>query len=137
MTTANPTLTRMNPDSLPDAGSVGYSQITIVEPGRLAWVSGQVAWRRGGGAIPTTLVEQTTIVLANLRASLDAIGAEPRDIVILRAYMTDLRPETQEVVMTQLLPFLGSARPCITAVGVAKLATPELQLEVEMTVRVP
>ncbi len=130
-------VTRRNPDTLPDAGSVGYSQISIVEPGRLAWVSGQVAWRRGGGPVPGSLAEQTEVVLENLGAALDSLGAEPKDIVVLRAYMTDLRPETQEIVMKQLLPFLGGARPCLTGVGVAALATPELQLEVEMTVRVP
>jgi len=137
MTTTNSAITRMNPDALPDAGAVGYSQISVVEPGRLAWVSGQVAWRRGGGAVPASLAEQTTIVLENLRAALEALGAAPTDIVILRAYLTDLRPETQDIVMTQLMPFLGAARPCITGVGVAALATPELKLEVEMTVRVP
>lgn len=35
------TITRMNPGSLPDAGQAGYSQISIVEPGRLAFVSGR------------------------------------------------------------------------------------------------
>lgn len=34
---------RLNPPSLPDASVVWFSHITIVEPGRLAFVSGQVA----------------------------------------------------------------------------------------------
>src|SRR5690606_8474915 len=34
---------RVNPETLPDAGRAGYSQISIVEPARLAFVSGQVA----------------------------------------------------------------------------------------------
>lgn len=131
------TITRMNPPSLPDAGRIGYSQISIAPEGRLAFVSGQVAWRRDGEPTPPTLGEQTRIVIENLRAALDALGATPADIVLLRAYLTDLRPATQETVMAVLLPFLNGAQPSITGIGVAALATPELQLEIEMTVRVP
>ncbi len=130
-------ITRMNPQTLPDAGRVGYSQISIAPAGRLAFVSGQVAWRRGGEPTPPTLGEQTHIVIENLRAALDALGAGPHDIVMLRAYLVDLRPATQETVMSLLLPFLDGAQPSITGIGVAALATPELQLEIEMTVRVP
>lgn len=130
-------ITRMNPQSLPDAGRVGYSQISIAEPGRLAFVSGQVAWRRDGGAAPDDLAEQAKVVIENLGLALQELGAGPHDIVQMRAYATDLRPQTQEIVMGLLLPFLDGAQPSITGVGVAALATPELQLEVEMVVRVP
>lgn len=130
-------ITRMNPQTLPDAGRIGYSQISIAPTARLAFVSGQVAWRRDGEPPPPTLGAQAQIVIANLGAALDALGAQPHDIVMLRAYLIDLRPETQETVMALLLPFLKGAQPSITGVGVAALATPELQLEVEMTVRVP
>ncbi len=128
---------RMNPGSLPDAGAVGYSQISVAERGRLAFVSGQVAWRREGGAVPGTLTEQTAIVVENLGAALAAIGGGPHDIIQMRIYVTDLRPETQETVMSQLSVFLAGAQPSLTGVGVAALATPELQIEIEMVVRVP
>ena len=32
-------IVRMNPATLPDAGKVGYSQISIANPGRLAFIS--------------------------------------------------------------------------------------------------
>lgn len=133
---SNPVI-RINPQTLPDAGSVGYSQISIVEPGRLAFVSGQVAWRRDGGPVPGDLAEQAKIVIENLAEALRELGAGPHDIVQMRAYATDLRPETQAIVMALLLPFLDGAQPSITGVGVSALATPELQLEIEMVVRVP
>ena len=44
-------LTRMNPSDLPDARRVGYSQISIVPTGRLAFVSGQVAWDAKGATV--------------------------------------------------------------------------------------
>lgn len=128
---------RMNPPALPDAGKVGYSQISIAPPGPLAFVSGQVAWRPNGAAAPASLVEQTDVVVANLQAALDALQASPHDIVQMRIYAIDLRPETQALVMTKIMAFLNGAQPSLTGIGVAALAGPDLQIEIEMVVKVP
>ncbi|RYX81156.1 RidA family protein [bacterium] len=85
---------RLNPPTLPNAGEMGYSQISIVEPGRMAYVSGQVAWRPNGEPVPADLVEQTKIVCSNAKAALDALGATPQDIVIVRVFMIDLNSES-------------------------------------------
>ncbi len=130
-------VSRMNPQSLPDSGSIGYSQISVAEPGRLAFVSGQVAWRRDGGVVSGDLAEQAKIVIENLAEALCALAAKPHDIVQMRIYAIDLSPEAQAMVMGLLLPFLDGAQPSITGVGVTALAAPELQLEIEMVVRVP
>ncbi|GAO01657.1 RidA family protein [Anaeromyxobacter sp. PSR-1] len=131
-------ITRLNPPTLPDAGAMGYSQISVVEPGaRMAYVSGQVAWRPGGEAPPADLVEQTRIAAANARAALDALGATPHDIVMARCFVTDLTPERLHAVFPPLLELFDGAKPCITGVGVAALAGPDLQVELELTVRLP
>lgn len=127
---------RMNPQALPDAGKVGYSQISIVHTGPLAFVSGQVAWRPDGAAAPASLSEQTTIVVENLKEALDALQATPDDIVQMRIYMTDLRSETQEIAMAEIIRFLNGARPSLTGIGVDALAGADLQIEVEMVVQV-
>ena len=128
---------RMNPKTLPDAGKVGYSQISIAQPGRLAFVSGQVAWCPEGGAVPGSLVEQTAIVVKNLKGALHALEATPDDIVQMRIYLTDLRSETQEIAMTEIMRFLDGVQPSLTGIGVAALAAPDLQIEIEMIVRIP
>ena len=130
-------ITRLNPSTLPDAGKVGYSQISIVEPGRMAYISGQVAWRADGGAVPDSLPEQMRLVSANARAALTAIGASPRDIVIARIYVVNLTPERLEDVMPPFLATFEGAQPCVTGVGVQALAGPELQVELELVVRLP
>ncbi|HYG67863.1 MAG TPA: RidA family protein [Anaeromyxobacteraceae bacterium] len=130
-------IARLNPPTLPDAGAMGYSQISVVEPGRMAYVSGQVAWRPGGEAPPADLAEQMRIVATNARASLDALGATPHDIVIARCFVTDLTPDRLHAVFPPLLELFDGARPCITGVGVAALAAPDLQVELELTVRLP
>ena len=96
-------ITRVNPKSMPNSEEFGYSQISIVEPGRMAYVSGQVAWRAGGEPVPSGLVEQTRIAAANARAALDALGATPNDIAILRCFMTNMNPETLELIFPPLL----------------------------------
>lgn len=127
---------RMNPPALPDAGKIGYSQISIAQPGPLAFVSGQVALRPDGAAAPQSLASQTAIVIENLREALDALKASTDDIVQMRIYMTDLRPETQGIAMAEIISFLDGAQPSLTGIGVAALAGPDLQIEVEMVVRV-
>lgn len=128
-------LIRMNPDTLPDAGKVGYSQITIANPGRLAFVSGQVAWDANGSAVPETLESQTKQVVANLGEALRALDAGNRDIVQMRVYMTELNDETMDIAMTQIVDFLDGEQPSLTGIGVAALAGPDLKIEIEMVVQ--
>lgn len=127
---------RLNPPSLPNAAELGYSQITTVEPGRLAFVSGQVARRPDGESVPDGLVEQARIVTTNAKAALEAVDATPQDVVMARVYVVDLNPELMEDEMIpHLLATFDGAQPSLTAIGVAALAAPNLQLE--MIVRLP
>jgi enamine deaminase RidA (YjgF/YER057c/UK114 family) len=130
-------ITRVNPPTLPNAAEKGYSQISIVAPGRMAYVSGQVAWRPGGEPVPTSLVEQMRIVAVNAKAALDAVGASPQHVVIARVYVVDLTPERLEELMPALLATFGGAQPCVTGVGVAALAAPDLQVEMELVAKLP
>jgi enamine deaminase RidA (YjgF/YER057c/UK114 family) len=130
-------IVRMNPSTLPNAAEMGYSQISIVEPGRMAYISGQVAWRPNGEPVPADLVEQMKIVATHAKAALDALGASPEDIVIARCFMTDLTPARLNQIFPPLLEMFNGAQPCITGVGVAALAAPDLQVELELTVRLP
>jgi enamine deaminase RidA (YjgF/YER057c/UK114 family) len=128
---------RLNPPSLPDAGAAGYSQISIVEPGRLAFISGQVAWRPDGMPPPDTLAGQAEVVVSNARAALTAIGASPKDLAMVRVYLVDLTPGRLEELMPHVHALFDGVQPSLTGIGVASLASPELQLEIEMIVRLP
>lgn len=130
-------IVRMNPPLLPNTGDLGYSQISIVEPGRMAYISGQVASRPNGESVPESLVEQMKVVSANAKAALDAIGATPHNIVGARIYVVDLTSERLEELMPPFLATFEGAQPCVTGVGVAALAAPNLQVEMELIVRLP
>lgn len=116
---------------------MGYSQITTVEPGRLAFVSGQVAWLPDGAEVPDDLVEQTKIVASNAKAALDALDATPKDIVMARVYVVDLTPERQQAAMPHLFGLFEGEQPCVTGIGVAALGGAGLQIEMELVVRLP
>mgnify|MGYP000105687846 CR=1 FL=1 len=130
-------LTHLNPSTLPDASAFGHSQITIMQPGALAFISGQVAWQLGGRPVPSDLAEQAMLVRDNARSALAAAGVEPVHLVMVRVYVVDLTPERLQLVMPVLLDLLEGARPSLTGIGVAALAGPDLQLEIEMIARVP
>lgn len=131
------TIVRLNPSTLPNSGAIGYSQISIVEPGRMAYISGQVAWRPDGEAVPESLTEQMGIISENAIAALNATGASPHDVVIARIYMVNLTPERLEEVMPPFLATFQGAQPCVTGIGVEALAAPDLQVEMELVVRLP
>lgn len=130
-------LKRINPATLPNAASMGYSQIVIATPGTLAFVSGQVAQTADGSGVPDGLAAQTTQVVANLAGALKAVGACPHDIVQMRIYVMDLDDDAMAIAMPPVMAFLNGAAPSLTGIGVAALAGPDLKIEIEMIVRVP
>jgi len=103
----------------------------------MAYISGQVAWQPNGEAVPETLAGQMRIVSANAKAALIAIGATAHDIVLARVYVVNLTPQRLDEVMPPFLATFDGAQPCVTGVGVQALAEPELQVEMELVVRLP
>lgn len=130
-------IVRLNPSTLPNAEEMGYSQISIVEPGRMAFISGQVAWQPSGEPVPDDLAEQMKLVSINARSALNAVHAKPEHVVMARVYVTHLTSERLEELMPAFLETFDGAQPCVTGIGVQALAAPELQVEMELIVRIP
>lgn len=133
----NKPLVRLNPAELWDATRNHHSQGTMVDTGRIAIFSGQIAAQKGTDHVPASLRDQTDIVCRNLTLCLDSVGATPRDIVSLRAYIVDWGPDKAAEVFEPLVAFLGDTMPTMTGIGVSALFAPELKIEIEMVVRVP
>lgn len=128
---------RQNPTSLLDATSIGLSQISVAAAGRLAFLSGQTATKREGGVASRDLADQARVVAANLAAALAELGAAPRDVVTMRVYVVGATTERFMEAWSPIREMLGGEMPSMTGIGVQALWTPELQLEVEMVVRLP
>jgi enamine deaminase RidA (YjgF/YER057c/UK114 family) len=77
------------------------------------------------------------VVAGNVRAALADLGAGPADVVMARVYVVDLTPERLDEMMPGFRALFGTAQPSVTGIGVAALAAPELQIELELVVRLP
>lgn len=126
-------LTKINPDTLPDAGAMGYSQITTCAPGKLIYLSGQVAWTKESMAAPADIGAQATIAFDNVKKALAAVDATPDHVTSTRIYVVNLGPDNMAAVGPAMVDFFGGVAPCVTAIGVTSLAAPDLLIEVEVT----
>jgi enamine deaminase RidA (YjgF/YER057c/UK114 family) len=130
-------VSRRNPATMWDMTSFGFSHISVVEPGRLAFLSGQIATTLGSEGVPEDLASQARLATANLAAALKELKASAQDILMLRVYVVNADREKFQQAVAPLLELVGYAKPSITTVGVQALYMPEIKVEIEMTVRLP
>lgn len=125
----------VNPPSVFGSLEHGFSQAVVASGARTVYVSGQTAWdaqkRLIGGS---DLERQALQALANVQAVVEAAGGTLADVVALRVYVVDYRPEKAAAVAGALRHFFtGPAKPACTWIGVAALADPGFLIEVEAT----
>ena len=129
------TMERINPDSLYDAVSYGFSHASLQDGGKTIHLAGQVAWDADHNIVgPDDLGVQTRQVLDNLRTVLAAAGATPADVVRLRTYVVDHKPDKLGIIVPEIAKFYGEVDPAPnTLIGVAALALPDFLIEIEAT----
>jgi enamine deaminase RidA (YjgF/YER057c/UK114 family) len=113
----------------------GFNQAELVEGARRILVcSGQTATDADGRPRhPGDMAAQLAMALDNLEAVLAAAGMGLGDVVRLQVYTTDVDRllEHYRVVVERLEA--AGVRPASTLLGVARLAAPELLVELEAT----
>ncbi len=130
-------VSRRNPQTMWDMASLGYSHISIAEPGRLAFLSGQIATAPSNEPLPEDVAGQAKLATASLAAALKDLGATAQDIVLLRVYVVNATSEAFGQAATPLRELFEDAMPSITTIGVQALYRPEIKVEIEMVVRLP
>ena len=123
----------INPPSLFRSRDHGFSQAVAASGTRTLYVSGQTAWDANkqlvGGA---DLADQARQAFRNVRTVVEASGGTVGDVVSLRIYVVDYRPEKAETIGNALREsFRGSAKPATTWIGVVSLADPGFLIEIE------
>ena len=113
----------------------GFSQAVLASGTKTLYISGQTAWdarkQLVGGA---DLEAQARQAFTNLRAVVEAAGGTLADVVAVRIYVVDYRPEKAVPVGRAFREFFSaSVNPASTWVGVAALADPGFLIEVEAT----
>jgi 2-iminobutanoate/2-iminopropanoate deaminase len=131
------TIRQINPRDLYDPAAFGMSQATLDPRSGLLFVSGQVAWDVNGRVKGQGYGEQATIALENLSTVLAAAGCSVTDVLSVRVYVRGEIAEHLPECGPVLAHFFGPARPALTGIGVASLATPDTLIEIEAVARVP
>ncbi|MAK55559.1 MAG: enamine deaminase RidA [Pusillimonas sp.] len=125
----------INPPELHPAP--GFSHITVAEPGRVAYIAGQVALAPDFSVVSgDDLGKQTQAAMRNIEVALKAVGASWSDVV--RRTIYTLHPTEYEVITAAIEAVQGNQEhPAQTIIGVTGLAVPGLLIEIEVTVRLP
>lgn len=108
----------------------GYSH-TVAATGRLVAVSGQLPVDDTGAIVDSSdVLVQARQVFTNLTLALRATGAEPKDVIRLTFFLTDLA-DLGSVRMARD-EFLGDGpRPTSSLVQVAGLVLPDARIEID------
>jgi len=127
----------INPKGL--AAPHGYTHVITTKPGKMVFISGQVAMDAQGHLVGKgDLRAQTKQVFENLKTALAASGATFDDVVKITWYVKGYNP--------QLLPILRDVRdeyvkkeapPTSTLVGVTSLFQDDYLLEVDAVAVIP
>lgn len=123
----------INPSDLFNSNNYGFSQIIMTPPGRLVFISGQVAWDENENITGKGDLEvQTRKSIENLERAMTAVGGSLQDIVMLRIYRVNYVKEDGPVIGKVLLEKFGSTSPpASTWVSVNGLANEDFMIEIE------
>ena len=127
-------LTIVNPKHLYDPSPNGYSTAVILPRGaRVAYISGQ-GGQDSTGALSPDFAVQVEQAYANLRTSLDALGARPDQVAKLTVFVVDHNMSKLEVLTKSVKKMFGKTLPAQTLIPVPKLAIDPMLFEVEAVV---
>ena len=115
----------------------GYAN-GIVAAGQTIFLAGQVGWDTQG-RFAEGLANQVGQALGNVVALLAEAGAEPRHLVRLTWFVTDLRAyrESQAAIGAAYRQVIGKHFPTMSVIGVSQLVEPEALVEIEATAILP
>ncbi len=112
------------PDQLPPISHYCH----VVRAANHIWLSGATG-AGPDGTVPEDVVEQFRAAIASIDAALRAAGGEPRHIVKVVVYLTDVADRARINPVRQ--EYFGEHRPASTLIGVAELAMPALKVEID------
>ena len=125
----------INPKTLFSSLEHGFSQIVSASGAKTIYISGQTAWNADKQLVGgTDLAQQSRQALRNVQAAVEAVGGTLADVVALRIYIVNYRPEQADAVRGALREFFPKEeRPASTWIGVSALAVADFLIEIEAT----
>ena len=115
----------------------GYAN-GIVARGEIIFLAGQIGWDIQGH-FAEGLANQVSQALSNIVTLLAQAGAEPRHIVRLTWFVTDLQAyrDNQMTIGTAYRRVIGRHFPTMSVIGVSQLVESEALVEIEATAVLP
>ena len=113
----------------------GFSQIVAASGRKTIYISGQTAWDTHKEIIGGRDVgQQARQALRNVQTAIEAAGGTLADIVALRIYIVNYKPEQAAELGGALREFFPEdRRPATTWIGVCNLAMSDFLIEIEAT----
>ena len=115
----------------------GYANGIAVN-GESIFLAGQIGWD-ARGQFAEGLARQVGQTLTNIVTLLVEAGAEPRHLVRLTWFVTDLRAyrDAQAAIGVEYRRVIGRHFPTMSVIGVSELVEPAALVEIEATAVVP
>ena len=116
----------------------GYAN-GVAARGTTICVAGQIGWNERCEFASDDFVEQTRQALHNIRAVLEAGGAQPQHLVRMTWYVTDKKEYLAALpdVGAAWRELIGRHYPAMAVVQVAALMEDEARVEIETTTVIP
>ena len=123
----------INPATLFNSTQYGFSQIVVSDPGKMVFISGQVAWDENLNIIGANdLKVQTQKAIDNLKIAMESVGGTLADITMLRIYKVDYETEDGPIISEALKKNFGAINPpASTWINVKGLANEAFMIEIE------
>ena len=121
------------------APGTGYTHVVLTSPGKMIFISGQVARDKDGNLVGKgDLKAQAAQVFENLNLALKAAGATFNDVVKINWYIKDYKPESIGALREIRGKYVNKDNPpASTLIGVAALAQDDYLIEVEAVASLP
>lgn len=123
----------INPPELFPSQQYGFSQVVTSPPGKMVFISGQVAWNAAQEIMGEgDLKEQALQALRNVAIAVQTAGGSLRDVVSMRIYVVERASEQSGAVREALLEFFPwEEKPATTWIVVTGLANEDFLIEIE------
>jgi len=127
--------TAYNPETMNKPFGI-FSNAALAGPGRLYFVSGQVAVNAQGQLVGKGDIRaQTRQVLENIKAALAAVGASMDDVACVNVFVMDM--SHLQAIHEVRAEYWTSNYPASTLVQVAGLVNPDYLIEINAVAIVP
>ena len=115
----------------------GYTQVVVVNQGKLVFLSGQVGLDKDG-KVAGDFAAQARQAFANIKTALAAVGGKPSDIVKLNYYVVGLNHEKLLALREARDSVIDKDHPpASTLAGVQALFREDVQVEIEAEALIP